>query len=164
MSTIAAGKVVLIHYTLKNDVGDVLDSSVGDEPLPYLHGEGNIVDGLEEALLGRSIGDEFSVAVPPEKGYGLREQGEPQAVARDLFPEDLEIEEGMQFMVETDEGHAPVWVVGVEGDQVLVDGNHPLSGLTLHFTVSIEGLRDATAEEVAHGHPHGPDGHGHHHH
>jgi FKBP-type peptidyl-prolyl cis-trans isomerase SlyD len=165
MSAIAtAGKVVIIHYTLTDDAGEVLDSSDGSEPLAYLHGEGNIVDGLEEALDGKAVGDAIQVSVPPEKGYGERQDTELQAVPRDAFPDDMDIEPGMQFMVETDEGVAPVWIDSVEGDQVFLDGNHPLAGVTLHFAAKIVDVRDATADEKAHGHPHGLDGTGGHHH
>ena len=165
MSTIAtAGKVVIIHYTLTDDAGEILDSSAGGEALPYLHGGGNIVDGLEEALDGKPIGEKLKVTVPPEKGYGERQDGEPQAVSKDAFPDEMPLEAGMQFMVETDEGVAPVWIDRVEGDQVFLDGNHPLAGVTLHFEAEIVGVRDATEDEKAHGHPHGIDGTGGHHH
>ena len=159
-----AGKVVIIHYTLTNDEGEVLDTSDGGEALPYLHGSGNIVDGLEEALDGKSIGDSVEVSVPPEKGYGQRQEGATQPVSREAFPPEMEIEAGMQFMVETDDGVAPVWIDRVEGDQVFLDGNHPLAGVTLHFKASVEGVRDATADETAHGHPHGLTGEDGHHH
>lgn len=159
-----AGKVVIIQYTLTNDAGEVLDTSDGGEALPYLHGEGNIVDGLEEALNGKAIGDKLEVSVPPIKGYGERQDGPPQPVPRSAFPEDMDIEPGMQFMVETDEGVAPVWIDHVAGDEVFLDGNHPLAGTTLHFAVEIVGVRDATDDEKAHGHPHGIDGTGGHHH
>lgn len=159
-----AGKVVIIEYTLTNDEGEVLDTSDGGEALPYLHGGGNIVDGLEEALDGKAIGHSVEISVPPEKGYGLRQDGAAQPVARDAFPAEMEIEAGMQFMVETDDGVAPVWIDRVEGDQVFLDGNHPLAGATLHFKAAIIGVRDATADEKAHGHPHGLTGEDGHHH
>ncbi len=164
MSQVAAGKVAIIHYTLKNDAGETIDSSVGHDPMPYLHGGGNIVEGLEEALAGKSIGDKVDVVVPPEKGYGPKQDAPPQPVPRDAFPPDVELEVGMQFMVEAGEGYAPVWIVGVQEDSVLLDGNHPLAGATLHFSVELVGLRDASDEEKAHGHPHGLDGTAGHHH
>jgi len=164
MSQVAAGKVAIIHYTLKNDAGETIDSSAGHDPMPYLHGGGNIVAGLEEALGGKSIGDKVDVVVPPEKGYGPRQDTPPQPVPRDAFPPDVELQVGMQFMVEAGEGYAPVWIVGVKEDSVLLDGNHPLAGATLHFSVEVVGLRDATDDEKAHGHPHGLDGTAGHHH
>ncbi|MCO4771595.1 MAG: peptidylprolyl isomerase [Deltaproteobacteria bacterium] len=160
----AAGKVVIINYTLTNDAGEVLDTSDGGEALPYLHGSGNIVEGLEEVLNGQPIGFSTEVSVAPEKGYGLRQEGDPQPVPRSAFPPDAPLQEGMQFLVETDDGVAPVWIVGVEPEHVLLDGNHPLAGETLHFKAEIIGVRDATEDEKAHGHPHGLDGTGGHHH
>lgn len=162
--SVVAGKVVIIHYTLTNDAGETLDSSDGGEPLPYLHGGGNIVEGLEEALAGKAIGDKVQVTVPPEKGYGARDESEPQPVDRQAFPPDAPLQEGMQFMVDTGNGYAPVWIVKIEGEQVFLDGNHPLAGQTLNFAVEVVGIRDATADETAHGHPHGLDGTAGHHH
>ena len=159
-----AGKVVIIEYTLTNDAGEVLDSSASGEPLPYLHGNNNIVEGLEEALHGQAVGFATKVSVPPEKGYGPRQEGAPQPVPRSVFPPDAPLQEGMQFLVETDEGVAPVWVTKVEADQVFLDGNHPLAGQTLHFDAKIVRIRDANEEEKAHGHPHGLDGTSGHHH
>lgn len=164
MSQVAAGKVAIIHYTLTDAAGEVIDSSTGEDPMPYLHGGGNIVEGLEEALDGRAVGDKIAVVVPPEKGYGPRQDAPPQPVPRDGFPADVELEVGMQFMVEAGEGYAPVWITGIEDQVVFLDGNHPLAGATLHFAVEVVGIRDATEDEVAHGHPHGLDGHAGHHH
>ena len=164
MSHVADGKVAIIHYTLTNAAGETIDSSGDGDPMPYLHGGGNIVEGLEDALTGKAIGDTLTVVVPPEKGYGEREDTEPQPVARDAFPPDAPLEEGMQFMVDTGEGYAPVWIARVEDDQVFLDGNHPLAGETLHFAVEVVGVRDATDDERAHGHPHGLDGTAGHHH
>lgn len=163
-STAGDGKVVSIHYTLKDDDGDVVDSSSGGEPLDYLHGAGNIVPGLEAAMIGRGIGDKFKVTVAPADGYGEVVGGGPRAVPRSAFPDEVELEEGMQFFVRGPDGEPfPVWVAGVKGDEVLIDANHPLAGENLNFEVEVVGIRDATKEEVEHGHPHGPDGHGHHH-
>lgn len=166
MSAILAtdGKVVVLRYTLKNDEGDILDEATKDDPFPYLHGAENIVPGLEKALEGKGVGDSLEVVVSPEEGYGERE-GEPQTVPRAAFPKDMPVEEGMQFFAADEEGHEmPIWIIGVEGDQVIVDGNHPLAGETLHFSVEILGIREATRDEKAHGHPHGVDGHAGHHH
>ena len=164
MSSIADGKVVHFHYTLKNQAGEVLDSSAGREPMPYLHGAGNIVPGLERQLAGLKVGDTVDATVEPEEGYGTVDDNWPQQVPRDAFPGDIEIQAGMQFFAQSpDGGHFPVWIARVDDDSVWVDGNHPLAGETLYFAVEIVEIRDATAEEQAHGHPHGPDGHGHDH-
>ncbi len=164
MSTVTEGQVVLIHYTLKNDQGDVLDSSSGGDPLPYLHGAGNIVPGLENALTGKSVGDEVEVVVPPDQGYGLRDPAAVQEVPRGEFPPDVEIEPGAQFVMQGDGGETmPVWVIAVAEDRVTLDANHPLAGQALHFSISIESTREPTAEEKTHGHPHGLTGNeGHH--
>lgn len=155
-ATIEAGKVVFFHYTLTDESGEVIDSSEGAEPLPYLHGAGNIVVGLERQMEGRSVGDHFKAVVPPEEGYGVPEGPGPQAIPRDAFPEDADLEEGMQFMAEDEDGESmPLWIVSIEEDAVIVDQNHPLAGVTLHFDIQITELRDATEDEIAHGHPHG---------
>lgn len=161
-NVVADGKVVSIHYTLTDDTGSVLDSSSGREPLDYLHGSGNIVPGLEEKLSGRKSGEKLKVSVEPEMGYGAHDPRGIQRVPRSEFPDDVKIEAGMQFSAENQEGEvAVVWVVSADAQHVTIDMNHPLAGKTLHFDVSIEGIRDATREEVAHGHPHGPNGHHH---
>lgn len=165
MSLIKTDTVVLIHYTLRNDEGEELDSSAGGEPLPYLQGHGNIVPGLERALEGKAVGFKGIIVVAPEDAYGELDGSDPQGVPRDAFPEELELEEGMQFVVENDLGEQiPVWVIGVEGDEILLDTNHPLAGEELHFEIEVVGIRAATAEELQHGHPHGVGGdEGHHH-
>ncbi|MBK7643181.1 MAG: peptidylprolyl isomerase [Planctomycetes bacterium] len=162
-SSVGPGKVVRIHYTLRGETGEVLDSSDSSEPLEYLHGASNIVVGLEEGLLGATPGQKVRVKVAPEKGYGPRAPDAVHAFPRDAFPADMPIEEGMSFQAEGEDGQSlPVWVLSVEAEQVMVDFNHPLAGHTLDFEVTIDGLRDATSEEIAHGHPHGPGGHHHH--
>lgn len=161
-SAIADGSVVTIHYTLKNADGDVLDSSVGGEPMDYLHGAENIVPGLERELAGHSIGDRVEAVVTPAEGYGERSGPEPQPVPRSSFPDDADLQEGMQvFARGPDEQTFALWVVGLDEDSVVLDHNHPLAGVTLHFDVEVTGIRAATEEEVAHGHPHGPNGHHH---
>ena len=160
--TAGDGKVVTIHYTLRDDDGDVVDSSIGGEPLEYLHGAGNIVPGLENALAGKGIGDTLKVTVAPADGYGEK-QGEPRRVPRDAIPKDADLEEGMQLFVRGPDGEPfPVWVVAVADDHVMLDANHPLAGENLHFEVEVTAVRAATKEEVEHGHPHGPGGHHHH--
>jgi FKBP-type peptidyl-prolyl cis-trans isomerase SlyD len=159
---IGDGKVATFHYTLTGDNGEVLDSSDGRDPLAYLHGAGNIVPGLERKLEGKQEGDKFDAVVAPEDGYGVRE-GAPQPVARSQFPKGVPIEKGMMFQAQTPDGEVvPLWVDKVDDETVWVDENHPLAGVTLHFAVEVVGVRDATESELEHGHPHGPDGHGHH--
>jgi FKBP-type peptidyl-prolyl cis-trans isomerase SlyD len=154
--------VVSVHYTLKNDEGDVIDSSEGEEPLMYLHGAGNIVPGLERQLAGRGVGDRVQAVVAPEEGYGEHSGDEPQLVPRASFPDDADLYEGMEVMAQGAEGEMfPMWIVGLTDDHVLVDDNHPLAGVTLHFDVQIAAIRTATKEELAHGHPHGPGAHAH---
>lgn len=160
--TIQDGKVVTLHYTLKLDSGQAIDSSRSGEPLKYLHGANNIVPGLEEALAGKAAGDKIDVTVPADKAYGPRNPQAHQVVPRSAFPPDVELEPGMQFGVRDEQGRVmPVWVTQVGEEQVTIDLNHPLAGETLHFDVEVMEVRDATAEESAHGHPHGPGGHSH---
>lgn len=164
MSTVENQKVVSFHYTLTNNDGEVLDTSRDEDgsPMAYLHGSGQIVPGLEKAMEGKTTGDAFKATIAPEDGYGERQGDGPQSVDRSNFPPEADIQEGMMFVAEMPDGQqAPVWVVGVEGDNVLLDSNHPLAGETLHFDVEVTDVRDATAEELAHGHAHGPGGHHH---
>lgn len=159
---IANDKVVSIHYTLTNDDGDILDSSQGQEPLAYLHGFGNIIPGLENALTGRVSGDRLTVSVSPAEGYGEHDKNMVQSVPKSALQGVDEIVPGMQFQAESPEGIQLVTVVDVDGDEVILDGNHPMAGLTLNFDVEITDVRDATHEELQHGHVHGPGGHHHH--
>ena len=158
---IAENSVALFHYTLTNDAGDVLDSSRGREPLAYLHGAGNIVPGLEEAMEGKKVGDSFKVDVAPEDGYGLHHEGLVQDVPRAAFQGVDEIEPGMSFQAQTPQGVHSVTVTKVTPETVTVDGNHPLAGQTLHFDVEVTEVRAATEEELQHGHVHGAGGHHH---
>jgi FKBP-type peptidyl-prolyl cis-trans isomerase SlyD len=159
----ADDKVVTIHYTLRDDEGDIIDTSVGDDPLEYLHGHGGIVPGLEAALVGKTPGEKLTVSVKPADGYGEPTGPEPKSVPRDAFPDDVELEAGMQFFAQGPKGEpVPVWVSSVDKETVTIDFNHPLAGQTLHFEVEVVAVRDATSEEIDHGHPHGPDGHHHH--
>jgi len=154
-------KVVSIHYTLTNEAGQVLDSSENQEPLAYIHGHGNIIPGLENALAGLSKGEKLKVTVAPADGYGERDDSMVQAVPRSAFQGVDDITPGMQFQAQSPEGIQLVTVVSVEGDEVTLDGNHPMAGITLIFDVEITDVRDATAEELEHGHVHGPGGHHH---
>lgn len=154
-------KVVHIHYTLTSESGEQLDSSRGDEPLAYIHGMGNIISGLEDALDGRSVGDKFQVTVPPEEAYGVRNDELVQVVPKSAFQGVDQIVPGMQFRAESNEGVQLVTVIGVDGDEITLDGNHPMAGQTLNFDVEVTEIRDATDTELAHGHVHGPGGHHH---
>ena len=160
---IGQDKVVSIHYTLTNGSGEVLDSSLGGEPLAYLHGKGNIIPGLEKALEGRKTGEKLDVKVGAAEAYGQRDEQLVQKVPRRAFGGVAKVEPGMQFHAQTSQGQTRlVTVTGVQGDMVTVDGNHPLAGQDLNFAVEVAGVRDATEEELAHGHVHGPGGHHHH--
>jgi FKBP-type peptidyl-prolyl cis-trans isomerase SlyD len=162
---IAAGKVVAIQYVLTDPSGEELDRSGEDDPLHYLHGMHNIVPGLEEALTGKRAGDSLRVEVPPAKGYGERGKVKPQRILRSHFPPDAEIEKGAQFLMQGPDGRPiPIWVVKVMGREVHITNEHPLAGVTLCFDVTVREVRDATEEEMAHGHVHGPGGHHHHDH
>jgi FKBP-type peptidyl-prolyl cis-trans isomerase SlyD len=150
-------KVVRIDYTLKNAAGEVLDTSEGGEPLTYLHGGHQIVPGLERELAGLSAGDSKDVVVAPEDGYGKPDPQGIFGVPRAAFPAEAQLQVGETFMGEDDEGGAvPVRVVEVRDDMVIVDANHPLAGETLYFHVDVREVRDATLEELMHGHAHGP--------
>lgn len=159
---IAKNAVVNIHYTLTNDAGTVLDSSSGGEPLTYIHGNGNLIPGLEKALEGKGAGDKLSVVIAPEEGYGVRDEELIQKVPRSAFGGVAKLDVGMQFQAESNRGPRTVVITAIEGDSVTVDGNHPLADQTLNFEVEVAEVRSATAEEIAHGHVHGPGGHHHH--
>ncbi len=150
--------VVTIHYVLTNDAGDILDSSQGDEPLQYLHGADNIIPGLEAELAGKRVGDHISAVIEPENAYGPYQESLTQWVPRDLFQGIDTIEPGMQFQAQTDAGVQVVTVADVRDNEVRVDGNHPLAGQRLHFEVDVVAIREATADELSHGHVHGEGG------
>ncbi|AOA58067.1 peptidylprolyl isomerase [Acinetobacter larvae] len=157
---IANNHVVSFHYTLTNAEGEVLDKSQG-EPLPYLHGAGNIIPGLEKALEGKKVGDKFVVNVPAAEGYGEYNPDLVQEVPKNMFQGVDNIEAGMQFQAQTDDGVQIVTVKAVEGETILVDANFPLAGQDLTFDVEIVDIREASAEELEHGHVHGAGGHHH---
>ena len=161
---IAANRVAVIDYTLKDDDGDVLDASQNGEFL-YLHGAHNIIPGLEAALEGKQAGDSIDVSIEPKDAYGERDPERIQVVPRDMFQTDEEIQPGMQFHAQSPDGHMMViTVTEVDDDEVTIDGNHEMAGMNLHFTVDVVDVREATAEEIEHGHVHGPGGHDHDHH
>ncbi len=154
--------VASIHYTLTNGEGKVIDTSEGQEPLAYLHGAGNIIPGLERALLGKAVGDKFNVSIPAAEAYGVRDDSMVQELPSNMFSGIDKIEVGMEFHAETEHGLQVVTVTKVDGDNVTIDGNHPLAGVDLTFDVEVAEIRAASAEELEHGHAHGAGGHHHH--
>ena len=152
--TITTDKVVGIDYTLKDDSGDVVDTSEGAEPLPYLHGKGQIVEGLEKALEGKTVGDEVEISVPPAEGYGPVDDAKVFTLPKDRF--DFEVKPGDVVQAQLPSGHAvPIQVVKVDEDgSVTLDGNHPMAGKTLHFKVTVMSIRDATEDELSQAHVH----------
>lgn len=162
LNKIEVDSVVSIHYSLSLDGGEQIDSSQGSTPMDYLHGHGNIVPGLEEELTGHKIGDKLTVAVPPEKGYGIPDPEGIQELARSTFPDDIDLQVGVMLQAEDGEGQPlHLRVLEVSADQVKVDMNHPLAGHNLNFEIEVMGIRSATQEELSHGHVHGPGGHDH---
>ncbi len=151
-------KVVSFHYTLNNEKGEQVESSRDREPMVYLHGAGNIIRGLEKAMEGKATGDQFEVTVPPEEAYGkLRENG-VQRIPAKHFNQAHRLQKGQRMVLQTKQGPVQVTVVKVGRFNIDVDTNHPLAGQTLTFNVEVTDVRDATAEEISHGHAHGPGG------
>lgn len=154
-------KVVTLHYTLTDNDGKVIDKSE-DGSFAYLHGASNIIPGLEDALTGKSAGEEMSVSVSPEQAYGVRDEAMLQQVPKNMFEDASQIAVGTQFHAQGPNGEMlVVTVMEVEEEHVIVDGNHPLAGVELNFDVKIIDVRDASEEEVEHGHVHAPGGHHH---
>lgn len=159
--SIETNHVVSIHYTLKGDAGEVIDSSAGGEPLAYLHGHGNLVPGLERELTGKNAGDKLQVKISPADGYGEHDPQLVQRVPRRALKGVGNVRVGMRLHAQTDHGPKPVTVTQITGDMVTLDGNHPLAGKNLNFDVEIAAVRAATEEELSHGHVHGAGGHHH---
>ena len=160
--TIAQHKVVSIHYKVSDSESDeVIDSSENAEPMTYLHGAQNIIPGLEQALEGKAVGDELEVVVEAADAYGERSDDRIQQVPMEAFQGMEKVEPGMAVTAQTDQGQINLVITEVNGDMVTVDANHPLAGKSLKFEVSVEEVRDASEEEMAHGHVHGPGGHEH---
>ncbi|CAM3766593.1 FKBP-type peptidyl-prolyl cis-trans isomerase [Rheinheimera salexigens] len=156
--TISQDKVVAIHYTVTNQTGDELDSSKGGEPLVFLFGHGSLIPGLEQALIGKTSGETFKADIPAAEAYGERHDALTQAVPKTMF-EGMDVAPGMRFRAAGPEGQEQsVIILEVTDTDVIVDGNHPLAGIDLIFDVEITLVRDATEEELAHGHVHGIDG------
>jgi FKBP-type peptidyl-prolyl cis-trans isomerase SlyD len=154
-------KVVSIAYTLKDDAGEVIDTSIGRDPLVYIQGIGSLVPGLEKALDGRGAGDHVVVSIGPDEGYGMRDQALVRKIPLRKLP-DGKARVGSRVRVQTDTGPLMLSITAVEGDYATVDPNHPLAGKTLHFEVDVVSVRDATEDELKHGHVHTP-GQSHHH-
>jgi FKBP-type peptidyl-prolyl cis-trans isomerase SlyD len=159
--SITQDQVVSIHYTLRDDAGEVIDSSANGEPLSYLHGHGNLVPGLERELTGRKAGDRLQVKIAPADGYGEYDRELVQQVPRRALKGIGDVKIGMRLQAQTPEGTRAVTVTHLSGDMVTLDGNHPLAGQNLNFEVEVAAVRAATAEELAHGHVHGAGGHHH---
>jgi len=161
--TITKNSIATLHYTLKDDAGEVLDIADDNNPFLYMHGVGGMIPGLEKALENRAAGENVVVSVPPAEAYGERNPDLTQDVPREMFGEvdDDDMKVGAQFQAQTDQGVEIITVAAIEGDTIKIDGNHPMAGETLHFDVNILDIRDATDEEISHGHPHGPGGHQH---
>jgi FKBP-type peptidyl-prolyl cis-trans isomerase SlyD len=157
---IEARKVVSFEYTLTDDSGQLIEKSQAGKPVAYLHGSGNIIPGLEKALDGKSSGDAFGVTIAPEDGYGVHDERLIQNIPIRKLPE-RKAEVGMQWRVQTESGPRVLRVMAVRGDYAKVDANHPLAGKTLRFDVKVIEVRDATEEELTHGHVHGEGGHNH---
>jgi FKBP-type peptidyl-prolyl cis-trans isomerase SlyD len=156
---VGKGSVVSLDYRLHLGDGVVIDASAPDEPLTYLHGEGQIVPGLEKALEGLSAGEARQVVVAPDDGYGPSDPGAVQEIARTSFPPGVQLQPGMELLAHGPEGQpVPFLVRDVGLETVVIDLNHPLAGKTLHFDVTVREVRQATGDEMEHGHAHGPGG------
>ena len=151
--------IVILNYTLTDDENETLDTSVGGEPLVYLHGAQNIIPGLEQALEGKKKGDKFKVSIPAEKAYGEHMDEMVQNIPKNQFPSDQDLQPGMKFQANSPQGPIVLTVVEVGETDILVDGNHPLAGENLNFDLEVAEVRAATEEELNHGHAHGPGGH-----
>ena len=157
--TITAGTVVQMHYTLTSPEGEVIDSSEGREPLAYLHGAHNIVPGLERQLEGKAVGDHIDAIVTPEEGYGERNPDATHVLPKSAFPDDFPFAVGTPLQLQAETGQVlNCFIVAIKDDQVMVDANHMLAGVTLHFSVDIVGIRQATEEEKSSGHAAGAGG------
>ncbi len=153
--TVQKDKVVEMHYTLKNDAGEVIDTSTGQDPMPFLHGHGNIIPGLESALEGMKVGETCEVSVEAKDAYGEYHPEGVQEIPMEAVQGIEGLQVGMQLQSQDEQGNPfAVHVKEIKEDTIVIDANHPLAGETLHFSVSIENVRDASEEELAHGHVH----------
>jgi len=160
---IAENKVVILHYAVSDSEDTLIDSSYDHSPLSVIQGTGYLIPGLEEALTGRIAGDKFEVSVEAEQAYGQRFDDYVQTVPKAMFESIEDLEVGTQLRATTDDGEQTVIVVDVQEEEITVDGNHPLAGIDLKFDVEILEVRDATEDELSHGHVHGEGGCGHSH-
>lgn len=151
-------KIVSFHYTLSNSKGDPIESSREREPMSYLHGSGNIIPGLEKAMTGKAAGEQFEVTVEPAEAYGERNESGVQRVPAKHFKHMGRLEPGQPVVLQTKQGPVQVTVVKVGRFNIDIDRNHPLAGQTLTFDVEVTDVREATEEEISHGHAHGPGG------
>lgn len=151
-------RVVSFHYTLRDPSGRVLDSSAGGDPITYMEGAGQIITGLDEQLRDAEIGERRRVEVPAAKAYGERDPSQVQRVKRAMLPVEGELQIGDQFQTDSDRYAPIVTITAIEGDEVLLDANHPLAGVDLVFDVQLTAARPATPEELQHGHAHGAGG------
>lgn len=160
---IAQNRVVQMHYKLTDEEGRTIDTSEGRDPLAYIQGIGNVIPGLEDALEGKSKGDKLEVTIAPEDGYGNRNEEMVQTVPKSGFKAegDEQLIAGMQVQIETNNGPSIAMVTKIEDENVFLDLNHPLAGVTLNFDIEVVDVRASTDEEIEHGHVHGPGGHQH---
>lgn len=158
---IANNMVVTLAYQVRTKDGVLVDEATAVAPLEYLQGHGNLIQGLEEALAGHEAGDKFDVEIEANRAYGDYNDKLVQSVPRDIFVGVDELEVGMRFLADTDQGPVPVEITAIDGDTVTIDGNHMLAGQDLNFKVEVIGVREATEEEIAHGHLHGQHNHDH---
>jgi FKBP-type peptidyl-prolyl cis-trans isomerase SlyD len=156
---VVKGLVVSLAYQVRTEDGVLVDESPVSAPLDYLHGYGSLITGLEKALEGHEAGDSFDVCVKADEGYGHYDENLVQRVPKDVFMGVDELEVGMRFLADTDQGPVPVEITAVEDEHVVVDGNHMLAGQDLNFHVEVVAIREATAEELQHGHVHGEHDH-----
>ncbi len=160
---IEQNKVVTMNFTLKDDEGNVLDSTEKGGPFSYISGTNMVLPKLEEALSGMLIGSKKNLKLEAKDGYGNYNDDAIQVVGKENFPEDIVLEVGMEYMANSPDGvKMPFTISNVDGEEITIDFNHPLAGKNLNFDIELLNVRDATAEELSHGHVHGADGHHHH--
>lgn len=154
-------RVASFFYELRNEQGELLESNFGETPTLYLHGAGNIIPGLEKAMLGMSAGEQFDVTLAPSEAYGLRKEGQQQRIPAKYLKHEGKLKPGQIVRFNTDQGARTATVIKVGKFSIDVDSNHPLAGQTLSFNIKLDNVREATAEEISHGHAHGIGGHQH---
>lgn len=158
---VSENKVVIIHFSLKNGHGELLDTTEGEDPMAYIHGMGQMVPGLEKALENKMTGDKIQIKLAPEDGYGVYKKEWVQNFPLSEFGEQDKVTVGAEFEIETEHGFKVGTVIEIKGDEVVTDFNHPLADETLDFDVTIVDIREPTKAELSHGHVHGPGGHHH---